>query len=420
MIILIGLNHKTAPLAVREKIFAGCREENNLLSELMAIDGVQEAIYLSTCNRIEVLACTGGQTDTVQKLRNFLVKNGNLTSEESADCLYTYCDEDAVRHLFRVASSLDSLVMGETQILGQVKNAYRQALEKNATGTVINRLLHRAFRTAKRVRSETAIAVNPVSVSSAAVTLAKKIFGSLAGKKVLLIGAGEMAELTGMHLATSGAAEIIIANRSPVQALTLAEKFHGRVVSLDDLEKALIEADIVISSTGAPSYIVDAGLIRQIHRKRKNRLMFLIDIAVPRDIDPQSGNVENVYLYNIDNLQDVVDENIDVRKKEAYKAEAIVEEEVKRYVDWIKELEVIPTIVSLRTKAEGIAREEMTKAKPWLQTLSAEERQKVEILINSIVNKLLHHPVTILKEESSEFKSTDIVMLARQLFHLDE
>ncbi|MGV8058117.1 MAG: glutamyl-tRNA reductase [Smithellaceae bacterium] len=420
MITLIGLNHKTAPLAVREKLFAGCQEENNLLSELVAMDGVREAMYLSTCNRIEVLACVDGQSDTVQKLCDLLTKNGGLTQKESTDCIYAYCDEEAVRHLFRVASSLDSQVMGETQILGQVKNAYRQALEKNFTGVVINRLLHRAFRTAKRVRSETAIAVNPVSVSFAAVTLAKKIFGSLTGKKVLLIGAGEMAELTGMHLVTSGVAEIIIANRSPGQALTLAEKFHGRALSLDALEEALIEADIVISSTGAPSYVVSADLIRQIHHKRKNRLLFLIDVAVPRDVDPLSGNVENVYLYNIDNLQDIVDENMDVRKKEACKAETIVEEEVKRYVDWVCELEAVPTIVLLRSKVEGIVQVEMAKAKPWLKELNAGDQQKVEILVNSIVNKLLHHPVTALKEESSEFDSANIAALTRQLFHLDE
>ena len=420
MITLIGLNYKTAPLAVREKLFAGCQEENNLLHEFIVIEGVQEAMFLATCNRIEVLTCIDGQAQTVQKLRDFLAKSGSLTKKESIDCLYTYFGEDAVRHLFRVASSLDSLVMGETQILGQVKNAYRQALGKNSTGAVINRLLHRTFRTAKRVRSETAIAVNPVSVSFAAVTLAKKIFGSLTGKKVLLIGAGEMAELTGMHLISSGVTEIIIANRSPAQALMLAEKFHGRAVSLEALEEELIAADIVISSTGAPAYIVSADLIRQIHHQRKNRLLFLIDIAVPRDIDPLAGSVENVYLYNIDNLQDIVDKNMNVRKKEACKAEAIVEDEVKRYISWIKELEAVPTIISLRNKVEGIAQAEIAKAAPWLTTMKDEERRKVEALVNAIVNKLLHNPVAALKEESADFGSAHITAVTRQLFQLDE
>jgi glutamyl-tRNA reductase len=407
---------------VREKIFAGCQEENDLLSSLRSLGGVGEVLYLSTCNRIEIIAGIDERekTETVRNLHDFLAQSGSLTLEEAAKCFYKYYDEEAVRHIFRVASSLDSLVMGETQILGQVKDAYRQALAQNATGVVLNRLMHCSFRAAKRVRQETAIAVNPVSVSFAAVELAKKIFGSLTGKKILLIGAGEMAELTGMHLISNGAEEIIVANRSLSQASLLAEKFHGEAVSLDALEEKLIEADIVISSTGAPAYIVTADLIRRIHHQRKNRLLFLIDIAVPRDIDPAASSLENVYLYNIDNLQDIVDENMNVRKKEAIKAEMIVEEEIARYVSWQKEQESVPTIVSLRNKAEEIVRAEMDKATGWMQKLDKEEREKVDNLVNSVVNKILHTPVTALKEEISEFSSKDIVATVRRLFRLDE
>jgi len=419
MIVLLGVNHKTAPLAVREKIFAGCEEGKDLFSLLLSLKGVQEILYISTCNRIEIIASIE-EEKTVRSLFDFLAGNGNLTQAEAAKCLYNYQDKEAVRHIFRVASSLDSLVMGETQILGQVKEAYRRALERNATGTVLNRLMHRAFRTAKRVRSETAIAVNPVSVSFAAVELAKKIFGTLAGRKILLIGAGEMAELTGTHLISSGAEDIIVANRSQSQAVQLAEKFHGEAVSLDALSEKLIEADIVISSTDAPDYIVTADLIRKIHHQRKNRLLFLIDIAVPRDIDPAVDSIDNVYLYNIDNLQDIVDENMNIRKKEALKAEAIVEEEIMRYANWLKELEVVPTIVSLRTKAEEITQAEMEKAASWMQKFDQEEQEKIGILVNSIVNKILHTPVSVLKEESSEVGSTDIVATVRQLFRLDE
>jgi glutamyl-tRNA reductase len=421
MIILIGLNHKTAPLAVRERLFAGCQEDKEqLLPEVLAINGVREAMFISTCNRIEIVACIDGQEETIQRLSGFLAGSGGLSPLEMRDCLYVYRDEDAVRHLFRVAASLDSLVMGEAQILGQVKDAYRQALAANSTGAVINRLSHRSFRTAKRVRSETAIAVNPVSVSFAAVELAKKIFGSLAGKKILLIGAGEMAELTGRHLIGNGAEEIIVANRTEAQAVALAEKFHGHAVPLSAVAEKLVEVDIVISSTGAPSYIVSADTIRRIHHQRKNRLLFLIDIAVPRDIDPAAGSVENVYLYNIDNLQDIVDNNMKVRRQEALKAEVIVEEEVKRYIDWVKELEAVPTIVLLRSKAQAIVQAEIAKARPWLATLNPEERRKVEVLVNAIVSKMLHNPVTALKEESSEFDSANMVTLTRQLFHLDE
>ncbi len=323
--------------------------------------------------------------------------------------------------MFRVAASLDSQVVGETQILGQVKDAYRQALAQNATGLVLNRLMHRSFRTAKRyARAKTAIAANPVSVSFAAVELAKKISDPFPAKKILLIGAEKMAELTGMHLIGNGAEEITIANRSPAQGTALAERFHGKAILLGDLDAALGDADIVISSTGAAGFIVTEDSIRQSMRKRKNRLLFLIDIAVPRDIEPAADSIENVYLYNIDNLQDIVDENMKVRKKEALKAEAIVEEEVIHYNNWIKELEAVPTIVSLRAKAEGIVQKELEKSLNWMQKLSEDDRDKVDNLVKSVVNKILHAPVTVMKEESSEISSQEIVAAARQLFRLDE
>ncbi|PKN19699.1 MAG: glutamyl-tRNA reductase [Deltaproteobacteria bacterium HGW-Deltaproteobacteria-6] len=419
MIVLVGLNHKTAPLAVRERLFAGCREEMNLLAGLQAIDGVREILHLATCNRVELVASVDDALQSMDALRSFLAKYGGLTNDEAA-CLYGYQGEEAIKHLFRVTSSLDSLVMGEAQILGQVKEAYRQALAQNATGIALNRLMHRAFRTAKRVRTETGIAANPVSVSFAAVELAKKIFGTLAGKKTLVIGAGEMAELTCTHLIGNGAEGITVANRSLAQAAILAEKYHGRALSLTALDEALCDADIVISSTGAPTYIVTQEMVRHCLRKRKNRLLFLIDIAVPRDIDPAADGIENVYLYNIDNLQDIVDENIKGRRREALKAEQIVSEEVTHYLNWLKELEAVPTIVSLRTKAEGIVRMEMSKAENWMSKLENGDREKVDALVNGIVNKLLHAPVAVMKEESAEFNSQDIVAAARQLFRLDD
>ena len=420
MILLIGLNHKTAPLAVREKLFAGCEEKQNLLSDVLLLPGVQEVLYISTCNRVELVCVMDGEKETIQGAKRFLSQSGGLTDQEVADCLYVYRDRDAIRHLFRVTSSLDSLVMGETQILGQVKEAYRQALAQNATGLVLNRLLHRSFRTAKRVRTETAIAENPVSVSFAAVELAKKIFGSLVGKKIVLIGAGEMAELASVHLIGNGAEEITVANRSEAQGLAVAEKFHGKAILLENLDAAMIDADIVISSTGASGYVVTEESVRQSMRKRKNRLLFLIDIAVPRDIEPSADSIENVYLYNIDNLQDIVDENMKGRKKEALKAEGIVEEEVIHYNSWIKELEAVPTIVSLRAKAEGIVRQELEKSIGWMQKLSEEDREKVDNLVQSVVNKILHAPVAVMKEESSEVSSKGIVEAVRQLFRLDE
>lgn len=419
MIVLVGLNHKTAPLAVRERLFAGCQEQTNLLGELLGIDGVSEILHLFTCNRVELVASVDDAPQVLAALKSFLARYGGLTDGETS-CLYTYRDEQAIRHLFRVTSSLDSLVMGEAQILGQVKDAYRQALVLNATGIALNRLMHRAFRTAKRVRAETGIAANPVSVSFAAVELAKKIFGTLAGKKILIIGAGEMAELTGQHLIGNGAEEIAVVNRTVLQAAALAEKFHGKAMGLEALDEVLCDVDIVISSTGAPSYIVTGDMVRRCLRKRKNRLLFLVDIAVPRDIDPAADSIDNVYLYNIDHLQDIVDENMKNRRREALKAEQIVQEEVTHYASWLKELEAVPTIVSLRGKAESIVRIEMEKASGWMENLENTDREKVEALVNGIVKKMLHAPVTVMKEESAEFASQDIVAAARQLFRLDD
>jgi len=420
MIVLVGVNHKTAPVAVREKIFGGCRQKNDLWTVLKAIHGVEEVLFLATCNRVEVVASMAEDAGEIMKhLKDFLAHGGNLTATEAQTCFYEYRGEEAVRHLFRVAASLDSMVMGEAQILGQVKDAYREALANYATGVVLNRLMHCSFRAAKRVRSETGIAANPVSVSHAAVELAKKIFGSLEGKKILLVGAGEMAELTGMQLIERGAQSIIVVNRSLGQAEMLAEKFHGEAAPLDALEKKLVEADIVISSTGAPNYIITADMLKRIHHDRRSRLLFLIDIAVPRDIEPAASDLENVYLYNIDNLQDIVDENINARRKEAIRAEKIVEEEVARFINWQKELDSVPTIVSLRNKAGEIMREEMEKASGWMKNLDREDQEKIERLVQSVVNKVLHAPVTVLKEESSEFSSRDIVAAVRRLFRLD-
>ena len=420
MIVLVGLNHKTAPLAVRERLFAGCQGEVNLLAELLVIDGVQEILHLSTCNRVELVASVDETSAAVLALKSFLAKYGGLSNDEASSCLYGYRDDEAIKHLFRVTCSLDSLVMGEAQILGQVKDAYRQALALNAIGIALNRLMHRAFRTAKRVRTETGIAANPVSVSFAAVELAKKIFGTLFGKKILIIGAGEMADLTCTHLIGNGAEDIIVANRSLAQAELLAEKYHGRAIGLTALDEALCDADIVITSTGAPSYVVTQDMVRHCLRKRKNRLLFLVDIAVPRDIDPAADGIENVYLYNIDNLQDIVDENVKNRRREALKAEEIIKEEVGQYANWLKELKAVPTIVSLRGKAEGIVSAELEKVRSWIGNLENTDREKVEALVNSIVNKILHAPVAVMKEESVEFNSRDIIAAARQLFRLDD
>jgi glutamyl-tRNA reductase len=417
-LVLIGMNHKTAPLEIRERLQLTCGEDARSLTELMRLPEIREAICLATCNRVEVLARVADGDKTVEELREFIYRQGNLERKELERCLYVYRDREAVRHLFRVASSLDSLVMGEPQILGQLKEAYRQAVDNRATSVLLNRLLHHAFRVAKRVRTETGIAGNAVSVSYAAVELAKKIFGGLKGKKILLIGAGEMSELAARHLIRQGVSEIIIANRTYQRAEELAEIFHGVPLAFDRISETLPEIDIVIASTGAPGYVVSAEMVASALRRRKSRLLFLIDIAVPRDIDPAAGEIENVYLYNIDHLQEVVDANKEMRRSEALKAEEIIAEELVAYEEWFNALAVVPTIVSLREKMVAIMKGELERSDSWMKTLEDEERSRIEILTASIVNKILHDPIVALKEESRGRDELPYVAAVRRLFKI--
>ena len=412
------MNHKTAPLEIRERLQLSCGDDARSLTELMRLPEIREALCLATCNRVEVLARIADGEQAVEGLREFIYRQGNLEREELGRCLYVYRDREAVRHLFRVASSLDSMIMGEPQILGQLKEAYRQAVDNRATTVLLNRLLHHAFRVAKRVRTETGIAGNAVSVSYAAVELAKKIFGDLKGKKILIIGAGEMSELAVRHLIRQGAGHILIANRTYERAKELAETLQGVPLAFDRIPEALPEIDIVIASTGAPGYVVSAEMVASALRRRRNRLLFLIDIAVPRDIDPAAGDIENVYLYNIDHLQDMVDSNKEVRRMEAMKAEEIIAEEIAVYEEWFNTLAVVPTIVSLREKMEAIMKGELERSASWMKILDGEERSRIEILTASIVNKILHDPIIALKEESRERDELPYVAAVRRLFKL--
>ena len=420
-IILLGLNHKTAPLEIREKLSCASTEGVHPLREIMQIEGVREAFYLSTCNRTEVFFRVDEKPEeTLDLLRAYLRKRGNFTAEDIDRYFYLHFDEQALYHLFRVTSSLDSMVMGEPQILGQVKESYREAVDHDATGILLNKILHHAFRVAKRVRTETGIASHAVSVSFAAVELAKKIFGNLAGKTVILVGAGEMSELAARHLMQHGASRILIANRTFERSVQMADFFRGEAIRFEDLEKRLQEADIVITSTGAPNYVISQEMVASALHRRKNRLLFLIDIAVPRDIDPAAGQLDNVYLYNIDDLQDIVDENRNIRQLEAEKAEAIVADEVKRYWEWYNTLEVVPTIVSLKEKTEAIVRGELEKSSPWIQNLPEEERVHIEGLLSSVVNKILHDPIVGLKDKTIHRSAKPYIAAIKHLFKLED
>ncbi len=418
-LLLVGINHRTAPVEIRERLAIACADGGGALRELLRLPVLREVLFLSTCNRVEVLAHAEEDDGAERDLRVFVLSQGNLSPDELARCVYVFRGAGAVRHLFRVAASLDAMVMGEPQILGQVKDAYRRAVDAGATGILLNKTLHHAFRTAKRVRTETGIAANAVSVSFAAVELAKKIFGGLAGKRVLLVGAGEMSELAARHLLRQGAEQIFVANRTAARAEELAAAFQGVAVPFAELGRLLGEVDIVITSTGAPGHVITADMVSSVFRRRRNRLLFLVDIAVPRDIAPEAGEVENVYLYNIDDLQAVVDDNLAIRGREAEKAEAIVAEEVEKHAQWLSTLEVVPTIVSLRERVEGIVRAELEKSAAWLQRLDEEDREHVEILLNGIVNKILHAPITNLKEECLDQTARPYVAAIRRLFSLD-
>jgi len=417
-LILVGMNYKTAPVELRERLQNYCSDQDIALPDLMGNPEVKEAICLATCNRIEVIARLGDAVRGEDFLKTFMSRQGNFDITETEKYLYVYRDIDAVLHLFRVAASLDSMVMGEPQILGQLKEAYRMAVDRHATGVLLNRLTHHAFQVAKRVRSETEIAGNAVSVSYAAVELAKKIFGNLKGKSALLIGAGEMSELAARHLIRQGVGNIFIANRTMARAEQMAEEFHGTAVSFDDFPSFLPEADIVIASTGAPGYILNSQMVAAALRKHKQHLLFFIDIAVPRDIDPDVGELDNVYLYNIDHLQDVVDANRALRQGEALRAEELIAEEVAGFEKWFNSLAAVPTIVKLREKTDGIVQGEMERFSAWLGGLQEEDRAHVEWLVSSVVKKILHDPITGLKEESSEGDELPDREAIRRLFKL--
>ncbi|MBW6485666.1 MAG: glutamyl-tRNA reductase [Syntrophobacterales bacterium] len=419
-LILVGMNYKTAPVELRERLQNYCSDQDVALPDLMMNPEIKEAICLATCNRIEVIARLGDTARGEDFLKNFMCTQGNFDINETEKYLYIYRDIDAVLHLFRVASSLDSMVMGEPQILGQIKDAYRMAVDRHATGVLLNRLTHHAFQVAKRVRSETEIAGNAVSVSYAAVELAKKIFGSLKGKAALLIGAGEMSELAARHLIRQGAGNLFIANRTIARAQQMAEEFHGAAVSFDEFPSFLPEVDIVIASTGAPGYILTAPMVAAALKKHKHKqhMLFLIDIAVPRDIEPEVGELDNVYLYNIDHLQDVVDANRAMRRGEALRAEELIAEEVAGFEKWFNSLAAVPAIVRLREKTDSIVQGELARFSAWLGGLKEEDRAHVEWLVSSVVNKILHDPITVLKEESSEGDELPDMAAIRRLFKL--
>jgi len=418
MPIVYGMNHASAPLPVREKVAFPEQELKDAVARLRQADGVEEAFILSTCNRTEIIVHMRHDTGA-GALSGFLARERPVSGEELERHCYLYTEREAVRHVFRTAASLDSMVVGEAQILGQVKEAYALASQVGSLGPVLDALLRRAFTVAKRVRTETGIARHPVSIAYAAVGLARDIFGDLEERTAMIVGAGKMARLAAQHLVGSGVRSILVANRSYQRADDLARQLGGRAVPFDRLFQEMEHADIVIASTAAPHLLILREHAQQLSRARRGRPIFFIDIAVPRDVDPKVNEVDNVYLYDIDDLQGVVQAGLDERRKEMTVAEAIVERETEAFLAWMKSLEVTPTIVDLRRHLHEIADQEVERFRGKVSGLTPGQEEAVRQMAASLVNKLLHAPTLALKRLATQNGAGKGVMLIREIFGID-
>lgn len=417
-LVLTGLNHRTAPVEVRERI---AFEEKSLpaaLASLRRCPGLIEGMILSTCNRVEIAATLDDSADAPGAVEQFLAESRSVETEWMLPYLYRYDGSDAIRHLFRVASSLDSMVVGEPQILGQLKTAYAMAKEHGAMSGFLDLVMTRAFNVAKRVRSETDIGESAVSISYAAVELARDIFGSLEGKRVLVIGAGKMAESALRHLRRAGVSEILIANRTRERAQPLAHEFSGQVVDYHTLLDVLPEVDILLASSAAPHYILTRDQMRSVIGRRRNRPIFLIDIAVPRNIEPDVNDLDNVFLYDIDDLDRTVQSNIGNRNETAIAAEEIIREEVERMMHRLKAREVAPTIVSLQEQLETVRANEIERMRARLGPMTPQQEEALEAITRGIINKIAHGPITELRRSASAPDGAHLPDLIRRLFRL--
>lgn len=420
-IVVVGLSHKTAPVEIREKLAVPESRIGEALTRLCSYQGVREGVLLSTCNRVEVYAVVDEIEAGYGRIQEFLADaHLSLSSEQLTPHLYWHQGDRAISHLFRVASSLDSMIVGESQILGQIKDAFEAALTHKATGIILNKVVKKAISVAKRVRTETKIAEMAVSVSYAAVELAKKIFSDLSEKTVLLVGAGEMAKLAARHFIASGVRHVRVTTRNPQHGLELADRFGGTAVPFEQFRDDMASADIVLVSTGAAHYLVSEDDVQRSVKQRMNRPMFLIDISVPRNIDPAVRHVDNAFLFDIDDLKARVEQNRGGRLQEAEKAERMVVEEVGIVRQWLQSLEVTPTIMALRTRVDDIKRAEVEKTLGRMANLSAPERELVEAMASSIVNKLIHNTMVTLKSEVNSSEGAAYVEAARRFFSLGD
>ncbi|HZU25436.1 MAG TPA: glutamyl-tRNA reductase [Bryobacteraceae bacterium] len=415
---ITGVNHRTAPVEVRERLAFDAANISDALRDLKHRPGVLEGMILSTCNRVEIALATEDGAEAARCADEFLAENRHVEREWVTPYLYRFADRDAIHHLFRVAASLDSMVVGEPQILGQLKAAWSVAREHGAISGFLDALLTRAFSVAKRVRTETEIGSSAVSVSFAAVELAREIFGNLKNTTVMVVGAGKMAEAAARHLRRCGAPRLMVTNRTRERAAEMARQWDGQVVDYERFNSVLPQVDIVITSSGAPHYILTPEQMKKVVEVRKNRPMFLIDIAVPRNIDPAVNKVENVFLYDIDDLQRVVDSNVEHRQQVANEAEQIIQEEVDRMLVRLRAREVVPTIVSLQEQLEAMRAAEVARMKGRFGTLTPQQEEALEALTRGLINKIAHGPISELRRNAAEPDGEQLLNAVRRVFRL--
>ncbi len=418
--VVLGISHKTAPVEIRELFSFSQESLESGVRQLLEKDHVEECIILSTCNRVEIYAVSENVELCLESMKEFLSEIHDVPEETFSPHIYYSIGHMAVRHLFKVASSIDSMVVGEPQVLGQVKESYTIAAGQGTTGLILNRLFHTSFFVAKRIRTETGIGSHAVSISYVAVELAKRIFDDLSKRSVMLVGAGEMAEIAAKHLIKAGISDLLIASRQFENAVALSEKLNGKAISYDEVFYHLKDVDIVITATGSQDFIIKPNHVKEALKLRNNDPMFLIDIAVPRDIDPRIEDISDIYLYNIDDLKNVSDENIKTRQDSSHKAEEIILEVERSFETWLSGLKAVPAIIDLKKRFEIIKNSELEKALAKLEGLSEADRYVIELMASRIIGKLLHNPLTNIKKESSTSLGALYVDSIKKLFDLEK
>ena len=419
-LILYGLSHKTAPVDIRGKLVLDMESKSDFVRQLTSKDSIQECVIISTCNRTEVYAVTDDYDSCIDDIREYFISENKLDEEIIDRHFYNFLNAQAVRHLLRVSCSLDSMVVGEPQILGQVKESYKCSLQNEAVGVILNRLFQYAFFVAKKVRYKTKIGSLAISISYLAVELSKRIFDDLSNRSVMLVGTGEMAELAAKNLINCRIKNLYIAGRDYENAKSLSRKLEGTPIKLEEMYYKLKDTDIIITATGSNDFIFKSEHVLQALKLRKNEPMFFVDIAVPRDVDPRVNDISSVYLYDIDDIQGILDQNIYKRKENAKEAEKIVEEHSSKFVDWVNSLKVLPTILKLKDKMESIKNKELEWGYGKLDSLSQEQKNIVGNLVERIVDKLLHDPILSLKRESLTSLGTLYSDAVRKLYNLDQ